>query len=277
MELFNINPYVRFARVQKKSVSRHNIVGLDHRIFYCTHGTGSITANNRLYIMKPGSFLFIRSGTPYRNSSDTDEMILLAYNFDLFCKKENMGSPISFVYECDFQQNMLVEADSSVQIPDIPDVLYLSNFYKKEIFEEIVNEYNCKEFLYKERCSALLKDTLLCAVRIKENNSNQKEKGSEMISYIKEHFAEPVTNSAIAKHFSYHKNYVNQVFKQQTGKTLHRYLLEYRIKIAVTFLKSGEYTVSEVAALVGFTEISHFTKCFKKINGKTPGSYIPTK
>ena len=226
MELFNINPYVRFARVQKNPIPRHNIVGLDHRIFYCTQGTGSSMVNDQLYIMNPDSFLFIRSGMPYRNTSQTDGMILLAYNFDLFCRKENMGSPISFTYACDYHKNMLIEAELSMKTLGIPDVLYLPKFYKKEIFEEIVSEYNRKEIFYKERCGTLLKDALLCAVRVKENASNQNGKGTDILSYIREHFAKPITNAAIAEHFSYHENYINQIFKKQTGKTLHQYLLE---------------------------------------------------
>ena len=277
MELFNINPYVRFARVQNTPLYSHNIVGLDHRIFYCTHGEGAITVNDKLYIMNPDSFLFIRSGIPYRNTSQAESMILLAYNFDFFCKKENMGSPIPFIYACDFQPNMLIETESSIKTLGIPDVLYLPKFYKKEIFEEIVSEYNRREMFYNERCGTLLKDAMICAVRVKENVSSKKGKGSQMLSYIKEHFAEPITNATVAEHFSYHENYINQIFKQQTGKTLHQYLLEYRVKVAITFLKSGEYTVSEVSNLVGFPEISHFTKCFKKITGDVPSFYIPTK
>lgn len=276
MELFNINPYVRFARIQK-NVSRYDIVGLDHRIFYCTHGEGTITVNGQHYVMKPDSFLFIRSGIPYRNTSQTEGMVLLAYNFDLFCKKENMGPPISFTYACDYHPNMLIEAELSEITSNIPDVLYLPKFFKKEIFEEIVSEYNRREIFYKERCGTLLKDTLLSAMRLKENHSSQKGKGAEILSYIKAHFAEPITNATVAEHFSYHENYINQIFKQQTGQTLHQYLLEYRVKVAITFLKSGEYNVSEVSDLVGFPEISHFTKCFKKITGQVPSLYIPSK
>lgn len=277
MELFNINPYVRFARIQK-NVSRYDIVGLDHRIFYCTQGEGTITVNGQHYVMKPDSFLFIRSGIPYRNTSQAEGMILLAYNFDLFCKKENMGPPISFTYACDYHPNMLIEAELSTKTSGIPDVLYLPEFYKKQIFEEIVSEYNHRELFYNERCGSLLKDIMLCAMRSKENASNhQKGKGAEILSYIKEHFTEPITNASVAEHFSYHENYINQIFKQQTGQTLHQYLLEYRVKVAITFLKSGEYTVSEVSNLVGFPEISHFTKCFKKITGQVPSLYIPSK
>ncbi len=273
MELFNINPYVRFARVQKNILHRY-VVGVDHRIFYCTQGEGEITVNERSYVMTPDSFLFIRAGIPYKNTSQTEDMILLAYNFDLFCKKENMGPPISFTSAYDYHINMLVEPEIFAKTTDIPDVLYLPKLYKKEIFQEIINEYHHKEMFYNERCGALLKDALICVARKKENPFNQNGKGAEILSYIREHFAEPLTNAAVAEHFSYHKNYINQVFKQQTGQTLHQYLLEYRISVAITLLKSGEYNVSEVSEFVGFSEISHFTKCFKKITGGVPSSYI---
>lgn len=278
MNFIDINPYVRFARVQK-SIPHRAIIGLDHRIFYCTCGEGEITVLDRAYDIKPNTFIFIRGGTAYQNTSKTDDMVLLAYNFDLLCRQENMGAPISYVSTHDYHPSMLIERHIANDLKDLPEVIYLPSFYKKQIFQEILDEYNHKNIYYNERCGALLKDIIICAIRASREGlaSPQKNKGQAILSYVREHFDEPLTKASVAEYFSYHENYLNYLLKKQTGYTLHQYLLEYRINTAISLLQSGEYTVSEVSNLVGFSDIFHFSGCFKKITGSPPSSYLPAK
>ncbi len=278
MNLIDLNPFVRFARVQKK-LSRHSIVGVDHRIFFGVYGSCEIIVGDRAYCIEPNTFLFMRSGTPYQNTFNTDDMVLLAFNFDLFCKKENMGAPISYVRTRDYHPSMLIEQHLAEDMNDLPEVIYLTNFCKKEIFAEIVGEYSRKDIYYNERCGALLKDILICSLRAgrKGQNSLQKNKSELILSYVREHFNKPLTNASVAKQFSYHENYLNQLLKKETGYTLHQYLLEYRIKNAISLLQSGEYTVSEVAERVGFSKLFHFSECFKKLTGSRPSSFLPIK
>ena len=271
MELISVNPFVRFARVQEKPLLREEVVGCDHRIFFCISGEGEITISGTPFAIYPDTFLFIRAGIPYKNTSATDGMVVMAYNFDLVCKKENMGAPIPYIKASDFRISDLIESDIAIELPD---TLYLTEFYKKEIFQEIIDEYNRKRIYYNERCGALMKDILICSVRV-GSEEGQKNKGQAVLAYVREHFNEPLTNAVVAQQFSYHQNYLNQLLKESTGQTLHQYLLEYRIKTAISLLQSGEYTVTEVAKLVGFPDIFHFSKSFKKVTDKTPSFYLP--
>ena len=131
MELLYTNPYVRFARVQKNIPSRY-IVGVDHRIFFCVYGEGEITVKNQTYSMKPNTFLLIKAGIPYRNTSQTKDMVVLAYNFDFFCKEERMGGPVSYVEACNYRPCMLLEQEIPENLIGPQEVMYLSGFYKKE-------------------------------------------------------------------------------------------------------------------------------------------------
>jgi two-component system response regulator YesN len=96
-----------------------------------------------------------------------------------------------------------------------------------------------------------------------------------VLDYIKEHYRENLTNLMLAKKFSYHPNYISRLVKDHTGMTLHRYLLDYRIKKALLFLKSGEYNVSDAASAVGFSDIKHFSKCFRRHMGCPPSTFLP--
>lgn len=276
MKLIQINPYVRFARVQK-TARRRLMVGLDHRLFWCAYGEGEITVQGQAYPMTPSTLLFVQSGTPYQYTSETDDMVFYAYNFDLFYEQENVGEPIPYVFAQNYRPEMRIEQNIDEKLHGLPNIIYLQNFYKKEIFQDIINEYNRKEVYYNERCGALLKDLLICAMRAscEEKTALQKNQGETILSYVRENFDKPISNASVAKYFSYHENYLNQILKEQTGYTLHRYLLEYRITMASSLLRSGEYTVSEVAEKVGFSNVFAFSKSFKKLTGKAPTSYLP--
>jgi YesN/AraC family two-component response regulator len=53
-------------------------------------------------------------------------------------------------------------------------------------------------------------------------------------------------------------------------------VLETRIRSAISLMESGNSSISEIAALTGFSDTNYFTRYFKQIIGTTPGKYIQT-
>ena len=126
--------------------------------------------------------------------------------------------------------------------------------------------------------SSLLKAIIIGAVRLyREQHSPKEGKNAalvrEIIEYIESNFNVDITNSDISSHFNYNSSYLNRVFKQHVGMTLHSFLLTFRINTAMEMLDNQSSSVGEIAESVGFTDIPHFVKSFKKITGKTPGEY----
>ena len=82
-----------------------------------------------------------------------------------------------------------------------------------------------------------------------------------------------MTNEIIGDYFHFNPSYLNRIFKENTGDTLHNFLVRYRINLAMDLLHTTNLPVNEVASTVGFSDIPHFIKSFKKSTGKTPGEY----
>ena len=61
--------------------------------------------------------------------------------------------------------------------------------------------------------------------------------------------------------------------KGLTGETPSNFFRTYKLNRAAELLKSGRYTISEIADLCGFSTQSHFSVVFKKQFGVTPSEY----
>ena len=80
-----------------------------------------------------------------------------------------------------------------------------------------------------------------------------------IIRYMNEHPG-TVTLKDIAKHFSYHPNYVSGLLHRQTGKTFSELQLKQRMERAVSLLKGTTLSVEEIAAI-------QITAIFIKLSG----------
>ena len=62
-------------------------------------------------------------------------------------------------------------------------------------------------------------------------------------------------------------------FKSHSGCTPQQYLMRARIEEACIMLWRPERSIDEIAELTGFCNRNHFTQCFKKLIGTSPGAY----
>ncbi|MCC8102868.1 MAG: helix-turn-helix transcriptional regulator [Clostridiales bacterium] len=88
--------------------------------------------------------------------------------------------------------------------------------------------------------------------------------------YIGEHI-DTVTLQDVARHFSYHPNYISSLLPKEIGKTFSEILLEQRMERAAALLDGTSLPISEVARLLGYSNSSNFYKAFREYYGISPG------
>ena len=99
------------------------------------------------------------------------------------------------------------------------------------------------------------------------------EKLKELLTYVKEHYADNITVADAAAVVGYSESHFMRIFRQETGRTFVDYLTDYRLSAAVYYLKETDYDVSTVSAMCGFENISYFIRRFRKKYGLPPGKY----
>ena len=105
------------------------------------------------------------------------------------------------------------------------------------------------------------------------NREPANESPSEkIVQYIGEH-VDTVTLKEIARHFSYHPNYVSTLLHRKVGKSFSEILLDLRMERAVILLKGTSLPVEEISSVLGYSNSSNFYKAFRDYYHVSPREY----
>lgn len=68
-------------------------------------------------------------------------------------------------------------------------------------------------------------------------------------------------------------DYLEDLLKHDTGKTMYEYVQSKRMDLALKWLKETNKTVEQITKELGFSSVSYFNRLFKKIIGISPDDY----
>jgi AraC-like DNA-binding protein len=99
---------------------------------------------------------------------------------------------------------------------------------------------------------------------------SEREKMYKARDILDAHYEERLTIKELARKVAMNECYLKKGFKTITGSTIHEYIAARRITSARRMLQDEGRTVTEVAASLGYSSISHFSTAFKKATGLKP-------
>lgn len=135
--------------------------------------------------------------------------------------------------------------------------------------------YKINEEITKLNSFQLLKSYMLYKVndalggKLKEIK-NYSRAIAKAVDFINQHYTESInlTDVAVAVHLN--SEYFCRLFKEETGRNFSNYLANLRLNKAVELLRNSDHKVSEIAGLVGYSNLSYFSTLFKKYYGISP-------
>lgn len=117
----------------------------------------------------------------------------------------------------------------------------------------------------------LLTNLSSCFIHLREKSSSFLVRSA--LEYIHAHFGDDISLTTIANHLYISPTYLSKIFKSERGKTFSNYVLDYRIKMAKEYLKDPQYKIYQIAGMCGFSDVAHFSKCFKQVTDLSPNKY----
>lgn len=185
-----------------------------------------------------------------------------------------------FPFKCYYVHMMLPEGTLRNALLQTEDFVLTGRreTYEK-IFTRLIKHYNFLSPTEEILVQSLLLELIYTVIQDSASKSASKAPGQDSIvekaiGYIGEHLTEDLSLETVARAMSLSPVYFHNTFKSATGKTLHSFIEEQRIKKAIHLLQTTDHSLTEIAYLCGFSSQSYFSFVFKRKMGQTPRNYI---
>ena len=218
-----------------------------HALSYRIKGDATFKSGKNKYHAKTNDLIYVPKGQGYTLESNEKESVIVVH-FDIINDQH--------------KENNEFETFS----PGNPYIF-------KELLEKMHDAWNKNDESSKWKVLSYFYD-ILANIEMQNSNSLTDLKSQlmdEICSYISSNFSNPSLNvEHIAETFKISSAYLRKIFKKHLNTKPSAYLNERRIQYASELLQLDYYSVKEVSAMSGFSDVKYFSTSFKKHTGMTP-------
>ena len=201
------------------------------------------------------------------------------------CVDDKIAKYVIFiVHPSILMSSVTVEMEAIRPIIDNPDLPYLrfryiSNF-TKEMYDLMIDlpDYRHNAFEITKRLFLMWE---LFMKKISEYGQMTEEAGYDprmmsfktMLHFMNNNYKESLTLEQIANTGNVSKSQCNNLFNQFVGESPINYLMHLRSRKVAEHLRSGSFTLKQIAEMTGFNGVSYMSETFKKFFGQSPRDY----
>lgn len=242
-------------------------------IIYMCDGDAIVRTSDRDSILKAGDIVFI---SPYithqvKFTRPSKQFILMIdvstlsdFNLENIIKIPANSIPIFR------QEDSLYESVANPIIDMINSYFTYEPFWELSVFASFLNL--TVEFSKAYTAAQSPGSVKEASMPSPSNNKEHYYKFTELMQYIDDNFAEPLTLDFISSHVGFSKYHFIRLFKEYTGSTFYDYLTNKRIQHA-QYLLSSDMGITDIAFSCGFNNQTSFCRSFKNIVGCPPTEY----
>lgn len=106
------------------------------------------------------------------------------------------------------------------------------------------------------------------AYEMAENNQND-NRVNKLLTYINENINKPhlLKIEQLSKTFLLSPTYLSEFFRKKVKIPLKEYIIKSKLKLVEIRLLNSDFTLTEIANELSFTDVSHLSKTFKRYTG----------
>ncbi|MHA7966063.1 helix-turn-helix domain-containing protein [Paenibacillus sp. CAU 1782] len=238
---------------------------------YIVRGEAKIECGSADFAAKAGDLIVVNSNELHHGISGCDDLFYYALISDPTLLQSSFSDTAEMRFLEPIRQSRLLLRNHISGNDEIAGCI-----------ESIVRELDEQAFGYELAVKSLLYRLLALLVRMHAPTVLSKMEHAERIKnlkrfdpvlrYIDENYHEPLTVETLSSIAGLSRFHFSRLFKEMTGRTLSAYILSFRLNRADYLLRHTELTVSEIAALTGFSDIYYFSRAFKKHKKAAPSS-----
>lgn len=100
-----------------------------------------------------------------------------------------------------------------------------------------------------------------------------KDAFNRAIEFIDNNLVDMVDLETICHSTGYSCTYLEQVFKNKTGRSVMEFYKVTKLERAKDLIRTGDYSFTQIASVLNYSSIQYFSKVFKRFVGMTPSEY----
>lgn len=108
---------------------------------------------------------------------------------------------------------------------------------------------------------------------VNAREENEDERVRQVKEYIAKNYIRDINLQELADIACMASESFSRFFRNKTGRTPNRYIIDYRLGIAARMLLTTKLSVSEIGFSCGFNTLSHFNRLFRDSKGCTPSEF----
>ena len=212
------------------------------------NGNATYTHGNKIYQVDKNDLLFVPAKYDYTITANKSKELLVIH---------------FYIEDSNFQ-------DMEIFRPSNPDVFY-------RLFIDMAETWRLKPIGYIAKLTSLFYK-IVEQIEIQTNKvllAKKPKKLQEAIDYLHENFTKPETSiESTAQHIGTSATYLRKIFTNGMNVSPLKYLNDLKINYAIGLLKTGYYTIEEIADLSGFNDPKYFSTLYKKRFGVPPSEKL---
>ena len=148
----------------------------------------------------------------------------------------------------------------------------------EDLFRRMRDELVHCSWGYEEMLTFLFRELLMTMHRRMSENAPRisgfiQDEIDRAKAYFEEHYNEEIIIHQYAVSRNMSRSWFSRSFHNAVGVSPLQYILNTRIRNAQTLLETTDYSISDIAAIVGYDNPMYFSRLFKKSKGLSPSTY----
>jgi len=257
---------IKFVNKKKQREDR-NKPSISYRLIYVISGSMQLETESKTYSLSSGDIFYMPPDTIYATCFKDDLEI-----FNIFFGYKNFLNPGEVIgYK---SINIFCNKLEFTDFPEFSECHHILNFNNIHLIEELFNAASNNDIIQGLNLNRIFYNILHAVIKsIKLPLTMNNKVILSITEYVQNNITELLSCKEIARHFSYHPNYINRLFKQNFKISFHDYIVKQKVLKGAKLLLETDLSITQIASRLSFYDSSHFTEIFSKITGKTPSAY----
>ncbi len=234
---------------------------VDHFVLYYVYeGKGVLTVGNRTYALKKGDGFLVPKDVLTSFQADKRNPMKAAWvGFYGYLAE-------GYLKRCHLTDNH-------------PIFSYTKDEFFLESFSEMIQVSKRKHNRYCKMMSILYNIMSRLIDITHDNDVGNKHIDSvelylrKAIEYVDMNYSKKMSIQDMSDYVGLDRKYLHRIFKVNLDKSPQEYLIVYRITKACSLIRNTDLSISNIAMSVGYNDMFHFSKIFKKTIGVSPSEY----